>query len=786
MRNIIGQPVSGEDFFPRPDIVKSIKKALNAKLHVFFSGPVKSGKTSILFHLRDNTPKFNWVFIDVGAVIDEAQFYKTIYEELVRSPFFKEQHIPAQMEESDSPFEKLVDLCGLYKSDQALVIVLDNFSRLLQTLFEADAAAENISLFLNNQRAYRNQLNRLGSNVLFIYTSTHNMEYLAKKLNIPQAFTDLYQNTLTPLTSIDASHFVERLLKNTGLISKNYINEDIVFSLSWLSPFHLQLFVHELATNLKGEDDPVMKIDIHIAIKSVLKHREYFDEWRGSLRFFLSDLEDQVLTVLLDLIAQKSVMSESELLGGSGIDWNSSGIHPHELLKPLVQYGCLSVDHNRAYSFISPIFKEWWLVHMLNNPANLPMYAFSNGKTPEFKSVRLERLFIRNIKCFEKVEIKFDSSLNTSLIIGTNGKGKSTILQLIALGLSGISIIPFPYTWKNVIKQGKKTGYFEIDLLVEDQPVHLEFEIDKNDSIICLKGKEQLEQVKKQFLLLAYGVNRSIKLEETRPNKQIESIATLFGENGYLKHIKISSTFNYLSKHFDTLKTLINRVLLCEGEDEPVEMVHFDPEGFYFKTATSPDTPLPIEALSDGFKSTFVWLFDVIIRILERGGNLQNIGNITGIILLDEVDLHLHPTWQRTILKSIETLLPNIQFIVTSHSPFVVQSARNESLVVLEKQRGSDNVLVVDKNITSELSYNAIVREVFNIRFPFSAEVESQMVRFREMQEAIRDNKPVDEELFKALVLDIADRGVELDSIMRRELQSMEKRSGRSYDLWRK
>jgi energy-coupling factor transporter ATP-binding protein EcfA2 len=161
----------------------------------------------------------------------------------------------------------------------------------------------------------------------------------------------------------------------------------------------------------------------------------------------------------------------------------------------------------------------------------------------EFKNFELQRLKIQHIKCFEDVEINFDPSGNTSLIIGTNGKGKSTILQLISLGLRGVSNVPFTYSWKEVVKKNHDHGSFEIDGLYDNNPIHLKFELDsKDDSITCTEGSDQLKSLRDTFILLAYGVNRSYKLEETKPYKDIEPIATLFGENGYLKHIKISST----------------------------------------------------------------------------------------------------------------------------------------------------------------------------------------------------------------------------------------------------
>jgi energy-coupling factor transporter ATP-binding protein EcfA2 len=408
-------------------------------------------------------------------------------------------------------------------------------------------------------------------------------------------------------------------------------------------------------------------------------------------------------------------------------------------------------------------------------------------KNNEFRKIKIQRVKIKNIKCFEDVDISLDPSFNTTLIIGTNGKGKSTILQLIALGLSGTRFVPFPYNWKDVTRKKSRQGIFEMDALLDNESFHFKFEIDGvDDSITCIEGWDQLRTIRDTYLLLAYGVNRSIKLEEAKPYRDIPPVATLFGENGYLKHLKVSTTYKTVEDHFETIKPLINRVLEEANGHEKVTMVDYDANGFYFTTPSNPVERIPTEALSEGFKSTFVWLFDTMIRIVEKGVSLENASDITGIILLDEVDLHLHPTWQRTILRSIETLFPNIQFIATTHSPFVVQSAKKECLIALEMEKDSDTVIVKDKDITSELSYSAIVREIFNIPFPFSREVERKMDEYRELEYAVRDNKDVDLKKIKELVFDIAGRGVELEGIMRRELMSLERRTGKTFDLWKK
>ncbi|MCP5047541.1 MAG: AAA family ATPase, partial [bacterium] len=127
----------------------------------------------------------------------------------------------------------------------------------------------------------------------------------------------------------------------------------------------------------------------------------------------------------------------------------------------------------------------------------------------------------------------------------------------------------------------------------------------------------------------------------------------------------------------------MNKIFALAETENPVELDTFETDGFYFKTPTAPSGGVPLEAMSDGFKSTFVLLFDLIIRAWEKGADMKKPGNITGIVMIDEIDLHLHPSWQRTFLPTLMKVFPNIQFIVTSHSPFIVQSMNTGDIITL-------------------------------------------------------------------------------------------------------
>ena len=84
---------------------------------------------------------------------------------------------------------------------------------------------------------------------------------------------------------------------------------------------------------------------------------------------------------------------------------------------------------------------------------------------------------------------------------------------------------------------------------------------------------------------------------------------------------------------------------------------------------------LRIEQLSDGYKMAIAMVADIASRMAEANPEMENPLLATGIVLVDEIDLHLHPKWQKTIIKKLCEIFPNIQFIVTSHSPTLLLGA---------------------------------------------------------------------------------------------------------------
>lgn len=110
--------------------------------------------------------------------------------------------------------------------------------------------------------------------------------------------------------------------------------------------------------------------------------------------------------------------------------------------------------------------------------------------------------------------------------------------------------------------------------------------------------------------------------------------------------------------------------------------------------------PVPFSALSIGYRAMAAWLTDFVKRMHAAFPNLEEPDNGPAVVLIDEFDLHMHPKWQREAMAALSAEFPNTQFIVTAHSPIVVQATEgNAKLIVLrrkERADGSQEVEVID------------------------------------------------------------------------------------------
>lgn len=142
--------------------------------------------------------------------------------------------------------------------------------------------------------------------------------------------------------------------------------------------------------------------------------------------------------------------------------------------------------------------------------------------------------------------------------------------------------------------------------------------------------------------------------------------------------------------------------------------------GVEFKT---PYGWVTLNGLSLGYRAMITWMVDLANRMFERYPKSPNPLAEPAVVLLDEIDLHLHPKWQRTIMRYLSERFTNTQFIVTAHSPLVVQAAKNANIVLLKRK--GDHV-VIDNDPLSILGWRVdqILTGLFGLKGGRSDEIE--------------------------------------------------------------
>jgi predicted ATP-binding protein involved in virulence len=183
----------------------------------------------------------------------------------------------------------------------------------------------------------------------------------------------------------------------------------------------------------------------------------------------------------------------------------------------------------------------------------------------------------------------------------------------------------------------------------------------------------------------------------------------------------------------------------------------------------------PLNTLPDGLRSSLAWLGDVLRRLdmLSLPDGVDPL-QLPIIVLLDEIDAHLHPEWQRKILYVAERLLPNAQLIVSTHSPFVVQSATDACIIKLGAHGESVEVVGPQSGST----FDAVLEDILGVRGDsFSVEIEAQLDTFKQQRNEVLQGK-LAYEVLEARAKELAALGESLDLSLQRHLVDVKARIG--------
>ncbi len=323
-----------------------------------------------------------------------------------------------------------------------------------------------------------------------------------------------------------------------------------------------------------------------------------------------------------------------------------------------------------------------------------------NDKDEKFylKSIELE-----NIKCFSrKTKLRFYKSDNSNkisqwnLILGDNGSGKTTILKCIYLSLADDFYLGKSEEFHKYRRNGDKPSVIKTevcssfntnDIVPSDSGRNHRRASFSEEFNIIIEGAT-LRTKKARVPIFAYGATRKMASGSKHQNSRTDYGANLFDEDSSLMsaeewileadHIDRLRNVNFNSQRVNEIllklfKGIISEIRVSENTNIPKAE---------FKTKYG---WVELNQLSLGYRTIIAWLVDFTYKLSEYYPDSENIYQEAAIVLVDEIDLHLHVTFQKKLVKFLTSNFKNVQFIVSAHSPLVVQASSSANILLLQR-----------------------------------------------------------------------------------------------------
>ncbi|WP_287085136.1 AAA family ATPase [Blautia sp. LMAG:89] len=335
----------------------------------------------------------------------------------------------------------------------------------------------------------------------------------------------------------------------------------------------------------------------------------------------------------------------------------------------------------------------------------------------------LEKIHIENYKAIEKLDVDLKPGVN--LIIGDNGAGKTSVLEGIAVALGGFFVNVAGVSTKNIVKDDVRMSikpigdssttieYYEPvsagctlhvtekqdfawnRIKEEVSATHTKID-DKN---VCVWMKKLTNNSDTILPLISFqsaarawrvrrgdfGTELKKKLDDRRcgyigcldSSMDVKSI-----QQWCLKQEVVRSNKRTV-REYEMFKNIVASFMKEINELTEVPSIYYSPQ-FTELVYKDNKTEMPISKLSAGYQSLLWMVMDLAYRVCMLNPELESRDQIMGIVLIDEIDLHLHPKWQWNVIDALQKTFAGVQFIIATHSPIVISASKDANLILLD------------------------------------------------------------------------------------------------------
>lgn len=424
--------------------------------------------------------------------------------------------------------------------------------------------------------------------------------------------------------------------------------------------------------------------------------------------------------------------------------------------------------------------------------------------------MRISKIHLKNIGVFEDETIEFREKIDPEkaeihILTGENGTGKSTILyalaELFPKQLLGISFNNIENRMRFNDNRSGFTTTFDSDITYFAQMLDSTKNLDSNNypdfllnyfnTIFYISNNalnfaffaysgyrnvgnfqiQAIQELTTKPLENALNFNQSIQpqniVQWIANTKSKEALALMNNDTA-----KAKNYHNAILRIEEVIKAIIKSSVKFILETDPLNVV-IEVSG----------KKLPIDVLPDGLKSILSWIADLLMKMDRiKWIDDRDVFDRNFILFLDEIEVHLHPAWQRKILPEIQKLFKNAQIFISTHSPFVVGSVDGAWVYQLENKEGNSRVVKVTESRAGE-SYGLILDEIFGIDSEFDVETEEQFKKFYQIRDELFSGKLDREQEFLQQAEVLAKKGTEIQSIIGREIRQANRVLKKEYML---
>jgi predicted ATPase len=377
----------------------------------------------------------------------------------------------------------------------------------------------------------------------------------------------------------------------------------------------------------------------------------------------------------------------------------------------------------------------------------------------------LKRVTLENIGPFESLSLELDRKWN--ILLGDNGVGKSSILKAIALGIAGEDaqlyadrLIRSGQTHAAVLLETNTGKTYQTEIL----------RMPTGPAQVISRGGRMLEG--EGWLTLGFPPLRSMGWEQLR-GPQLEEgkrrptpddiVPLIMGEpdprcnrlKQWILNLDYRSAkkVNQMAGESERFQKIMQRFFETVGQlaaGVRIEFQQVDAERGRIMIRTD-DGEVPIEAMSQGTISLIGWVGVLLQRLYEVFDDLQEVSGQYALVLIDEIDAHMHPEWQNNLVTKISEFFPNVQFVATTHSPLIVGGLPAAQVFrFVREEQGAITQLDVEPGMTMGRADQILTGALFGLPTTFDQKTLEEIEKYQKLL-GNKNRTPTEEKEFRSL-----------------------------------